>query len=174
MNFFMRTLATLIVVCLFTPPAKSDETPKEKPKSIAHVRILHAIAGAPAADFYFDDKKVAEKVAFKMLGNYMEIESGKTVIKMTAAGNDATILEGTITFTRDGYYTIAPFGTMDKAKLTVQNDNTGKSDEKQARIRVFHLAPGCADSCRLPLFRNLKTKNRILSKTLITAPTRRN
>lgn len=146
MKFLTRILALLISICLSTPLAKSDEAPKEaKPKSIAHVRILHAIAGAPAADFYFDDKKITEKITFKTLGDYMEIESGKTIIKMTAAGNTATILDGTTTFARDGYYTIAPFGTMDKAKLTVQNDSTGKSDEKKARIRVFHLAPGASE-----------------------------
>ncbi len=145
MKFLTGTLASLIF-CLLTHTANSDETPKEiKPKSVAHVRILHAIAGAPAADFYFDDKKVAEKITFKTLGDYREIESGKTVIKMTAAGSTATILDGTTTFSRDGYYTIAPFGTMDKAKLTVQNDNTGKSDDKKPRVRVFHLAPGAPE-----------------------------
>ena len=142
MKFSTSTLVFLIFIGFFARLTKSAEAPKEaKPKSIAHVRILHAIAGAPAADFYFDDKKVAEKITFKTLGDYQEIESGKTIIKMTASENSALILDDTTTFTRDGYYTIAPFGTMDKAKLTVQNDNTGKSDENKARIRVFHLAP---------------------------------
>lgn len=126
-----------------TEPAKDTAPPADtKTKGIAHVRILHAIAGAPAADFYFDDKKFAEKIAFKTVSDYAEVESGKTVIKMTATGKDATLLDATTTFTRGGYYTISPYGTMDKAKLTVQNDETAKSDGKKARLRVFHLAPG--------------------------------
>lgn len=134
--------ATLL---LFSPTfAYSDDAPKAKTKSIAHVRILHAIAGAPNADFYFDDQKVSEKIAFKTLSDYIEVPSGKTIIKMTAAGKDAMLLDGSATFTKDGYYTLAPYGTMANAKLTVQNDNTSKSEDKQARIRVFHLSPGAS------------------------------
>lgn len=138
-----RLFATTLLI-LAPTFAYSNETPKEKTKSLAYVRILHAIAGAPNADFYFDDQKVSEKIAFKMLTDYFQIPSGKTTIKMTATDKRAMLLAGTATFTRDGYYTIAPFGTMDKAKLTVQNDLTSKSDEKQARLRVFNLAPDAA------------------------------
>ncbi|HEY0074772.1 MAG TPA: DUF4397 domain-containing protein [Abditibacteriaceae bacterium] len=135
-------LFTTTLLILAPTFAYSDETPKEKTKSIAYVRILHAIAGAPSADFYFDDQKVSEKISFKTVTDYFQVPSGKTIIRMAAAGNEATLLDGSATFSRDGYYTIAPYGTMDKARLTVQNDLTSKSDEKQARIRVFHLAPG--------------------------------
>jgi hypothetical protein len=136
-----RLFATTFLI-LAPTFAYSDEMPKEKAKSIAYVRILHAITGAPGADFYFDDQKVSEKISFKTLTDYFEVPSGKTTIKMTAAGKDAMLLDGRTTFSRDGYYTIAPFGTMDKAKLTVQNDLTSKSDEHQARLHVFHLSPG--------------------------------
>lgn len=137
---FTRLFTTLLI--LAPTFAYSDEAPGEKAKSIAYVRILHAIAGAPNADFYFDNQKVSEKISFKTVTDYFQVPGGKTIIRMTAAGNEATLLDGSATFSRDGYYTIAPFGTMDKARLTVQNDLTSKSDERQARVRVFHLSPG--------------------------------
>lgn len=154
MKFIARIICFCALVSIVFSSAKTNAIANEsqaktatdaKQKSIAYVRILHAIAGAPAADFYFDDQKIAENIAFKTLSDYIEIESGKTEIKMTAAGGFATILSGLATFSRDGYYTIAPYGTMDKSKLTVQNDNTGKSDDKKARIRLFHLAPDAPD-----------------------------
>ena len=138
-----RLTLSLSAILLITPLAWAQTAAKEiKAKGVAHVRILHAIAGAPAADVYFDGKKVAENIAFKAISEYLDVESGKTAIKMTAAGKEATILDGAATFTRDAYYTIVPFGTMDKAKISSQNDNTGKSDDAKARIRAFHLAPG--------------------------------
>lgn len=145
MNLLARPLLLLFISHLFSLLSYADTPAVTKTRSTAYVRILHAIAGAPAADFYLNDKKIAEKVTFKSLGDYREIESGKTIIKMTASGGLATILESSATFARDGYYTIAPFGTMDKAKLAVQNDSTAKNDEKKARIRVFHLAPGASE-----------------------------
>lgn len=124
---------------------KKAKTAAPKVKGVAHVRILHAIVGAPAADVMFDGKKVAENVAFKTLSAYLDVESGKTAIKLTAAGKTDTILDGSATFTKDGYYTVAAYGTMDKALLTTQNDNSGKEDTAKARIRAFHLAPGIPD-----------------------------
>ena len=152
MKALLLGLGALLLMALPAMAQTSDESAlKEaktakaaKPKGVAHVRILHAIAGAFPADFYFNGHKVAEKMKFKTLSDYLEVESGKTVIKMTGAGTAATIVDGTATFTRDGFYTIAPYGTMDKARLVSQNDNTGKSDEKKVRIRVFHLAPGAS------------------------------
>ena len=143
----MKILIQMFAIALaFSLPGKAEDKTKEaKPRSVAYVRILHAITNAPAADFYFDNDKVAAKMTFKTITDYIAVKSGKTIIKMAASENGATILDGTATFAKDGYYTVAPYGTMDKAKLTVQNDNTSKSDQNKARIRIFNLAPGAPE-----------------------------
>jgi hypothetical protein len=120
----------------------TGEKKEAKPKGSAHLRVLHAVPDAGAADVYLDDKKVAENVAFKTISNYLPIDSGKTSVKLTAAGKADVLLEDSLTAAKDGYYTVAAYGTKDKALLTTQNDATGKADEKKARIRVFHLSPG--------------------------------
>ena len=143
-------LLTATAMCAEPEVGAAKTEKKAKPaapkvKGVAHVRILHAIVGAPAADVFLDGKKVAEGATFKSLSAYMDVESGKTAIKLTAAGKTDTILDGSATFMKDGYYTVAAYGTMDKALLTTQNDNTGKEDTAKARIRAFHLAPGAPD-----------------------------
>ena len=143
----MKLLIQALAIALaFSLPSKAEDKTKEpKPQSVAYVRILHAITNAPTADVYFDNDKVAEKMTFKTITDYIAVKSSKTTIKMAASENGATILDGIATFAKDGYYTVAPYGTMDKAKLTVQNDNTSKTDENKARIRIFNLAPGALE-----------------------------
>ncbi len=114
----------------------------KKEKGVAHARILHAVPDAPAADVWLDGKKVAENVAFKTISDYLQIDSGKTAVKLTSAGKTDTLFEGSFTASRDGYYTVAVAGMAAKMMLINQNDNTGKTAEKKARIRVFHLVPG--------------------------------
>ncbi len=111
-------------------------------KGVAHLRILHAIADAPAADVFLDGKKVADNVTFKTISDYLPIDSGKTTVKLTPTGKTDTLFEDSFTATRDGYYTVAVYGMAAKPMMANQNDNTGKSDEKKARIRVFHLVEG--------------------------------
>lgn len=119
---------------------KTKAAPKEK--GVSHARILHAVSDAPAADVYLDGKKVADNVTYKTLSDYLQIDSGKTAVKLTPTGKTDTLFEGSFTATRDGYYTLAICGLAAKPVMVNQNDNTGKSDEKKARIRAFHLAQG--------------------------------
>ena len=154
----LGALALIAPLALAAPEAGKDATEKKAPKEkmakpekaatpkrekgVAHVRVLHAVPDAPAADVFLDDKKVAENVAFKTLSDYLPIDSGKTKVKITPAGKTDTLFEDSFTATRDGYYTVAIAGMAAKPMLINQNDHTGKSDEKKARIRVFHLVPG--------------------------------
>lgn len=146
MNKFVAAVGTvaLIASTVWAQPeaGKEKKTAAKKEKGEAHVRILHAIPDAPAADVYFDGKKVAENVTFKTISDYLLIESGKTAVKITPTGKTNTLFEDSFTASRDGYYTVAVSGMADKPMMVNQNDNTGKADEKKARIRVFHLVPG--------------------------------
>lgn len=124
-------------------PAKTDKPAAAKrEKGAAHLRILHAVADAPAADVFLDGKKVADAIAFKTISDYLPIDSGKTTVKLTPTGKTDTLFEDSFTATRDGYYTVAVYGMAAKPIMINQNDNTGKTDEKKARLRVFHLVEG--------------------------------
>ena len=119
--------------------AKPARTATKRVKGTAHVRILHALVDAPAADIYLDDKKVAENIAFKTISDYLQIDSGKTNVKITPNGKTDALLTGSFTATKDAHLTVAAYGTTGKAMILSQNDNTGKTDEKKARLRAFHL-----------------------------------
>jgi Domain of unknown function (DUF4397) len=112
---------------------------EEKVKGVAHLRVLHAIPDAPAADVYFDDKKVATGAGFKTMSDYVSVASGKTVIKLNVVGKTEVLLQGEQLSSRDGYYTVVAYGSAAKPLLLVQNDNAGKVDTEKARLRAFHL-----------------------------------
>lgn len=151
MNKFAIGLGALLLaapsVMAQAEAPKTEKAPKaakagaRREKGTAHVRVLHALVDAPAADIYLDDKKVAENIAFKTISDYLQIDSGKTNVKITANGKTDALLTGSFTATKDAHVTVAAYGTTGKAMILSQNDNTGKADEKKARVRVFHLVP---------------------------------
>lgn len=158
-----RTLSLLALTLLASTPlmAQPAEKPAKKPATrktvakkpaaskkttvagIAHVRFLHAAAGAGAVDVYArGDEKIKTGISYKELTNYMEVRSGKMPIKITATGKTDSLVSGAVTLTKNKWYTVAAY--MDGATPTVTgiNESSGVEMPDKARVRVVNLVSG--------------------------------
>lgn len=131
-------------------PKKAASPRAPRVKGTVYVRVLHAIAAGPAADIYVDDKKVLTNVAYKTVSEYVPLDSGKRTFKATAGGATDALLTGSLSFTKDRYYTVAVYGTAAKPVLLRVDESGGpkagtpaaaKAADK-ARLYVVHLAEG--------------------------------
>ena len=126
-------------------PAKKPAAAKKTvaPAGIAHLRILHAVPGAPAVDVYArGDEKIKTDLPYKGLTDYTEVKSGKLPLKVTATGKTDALLQDAVTLTKDKWYTLAVYGDSAKPMVLLVNESTGKDDPTKARARVVHLVVG--------------------------------
>ena len=109
----------------------------------ASVRVLNAVASAPAVDIYIDGNKAVSAAAFKSLSAYLTVPSGKRQLKITASGGTDALATGSITARRGGYYTAYLFKDGDKLALDSLNESSGAAlKEGQSRVYVVQLSPG--------------------------------
>lgn len=133
-----------------TKPAKEPTTTKpdgakRKPTiaGIAHVRFLHAAAGAPSVDIYArGDEKIKTGLAFKGLTEYSEVKSGKMTLKLTATGKTDALISGAVTLTKGKYYTVAAYMDGATPAVTGINESSGVEMPDKARVRVVNLVSG--------------------------------
>lgn len=100
----------------------------------AHVRFIHAAAGAPAVDVYATGPTLLfDNVSYGKTGNptYLPVDAGKVDLGVTAHGSDELVL-GPIPFTlgKEGNYTLIATGIVgdDEAPLgAILIDDTRKS-----------------------------------------------
>lgn len=133
-----------------TNAPKATATPKvakqktTRVRGIANVRILHAIKDGPAVDVYVDNKKVLSSAAYKSVSDYLQLSSGKHLIKITAEGKGDALLSGNVSLSKDKFFTLAAYGTPEKPLLLRVNETTGKIADGKARVFVVHLAQSAA------------------------------
>lgn len=159
----IRTLSLLALTLFASTPlmAQTAEMPAEKPAKkpaakkpaaakktttvagIAHVRFLHAAAGAPAVDIYArETEKIKTGLDYKGLTEYTDVKSGKMALKVTAANKMEALVKDAATLTKEKFYTIAI--CMDKATpmMVLINESSGKDYPDKARVRVVNLVSG--------------------------------
>ncbi len=158
-----KTLSLLALTLCASAPimAQTAEMPAEKPAKkaaakkpaaakktttvagIAHVRFLHAAAGAPDVDIYArETEKIKTGLAYKGLTEYTDVKSGKMALKVTAANKMEALVNDAATLTKEKFYTIAI--CMDKATpmMVLINESSGKDYPDKARVRVVNLVSG--------------------------------
>lgn len=128
-----------------TKTAKTTAAKTTRVAGTAYIRVLHAMPGGPSVDVYSGSTKIASGLSFKSLGEYIDVKSGKNLIKVTPAGKtEPAIVSEDKSLTKGKYFTLAITGKQ-KATLLFVNDSTGKEMTDKARVRVIHVAPGAPD-----------------------------
>lgn len=155
-----RTLSLLALTLFASAPLLAQtaadkpaaEKPAKKPRAakttttvpgIAHVRFLHAAAGAPDVDIYArETEKIKTGLAYKGLTEYTDVKSGKMALKVTAANKMEALVKDAATLTKEKFYTIAI--CMDKATpmMVLINESSGVDMPDKARILVVNLVSG--------------------------------
>ncbi|WP_137291484.1 DUF4397 domain-containing protein [Natronorubrum halophilum] len=88
------------------------------------IRVGHFAPDAPNVDVYVDDQQVLADLAYDELTPYLEIAPGTYTLKITAAGDEATVYEDTLPVDT-GYYTAAAIGELE----TDETADDGTVDE---------------------------------------------
>ena len=148
-----RILSLLALTLVASAPllAQDADAPAKKPKAAktttvagtAHVRFLHAAAGAPDVDIYArETEKIKTGLSYKGLTEYTEVKSGKMKLKVTAANKMEALVNDAATLTKEKFYTIAI--CMDKATpmMVLINESSGVEMPDKARVRVVNLVSG--------------------------------
>ena len=107
----------------------------------AMVRVLHASPDAPAVDVYVDDTEVLSDVPFKTLSDYLALPAGDYQVKVTAAGDAATVvIDAPVTVKADTKYTIAATNLLASIEPKILVDDANPTTS-QSLVRVVHFSP---------------------------------
>jgi hypothetical protein len=129
------------------PTNQTDDTNvTTRSQSSAFVSVLHASPDAPAVDVYVDDELVLEDVSFGDASDYLEVESGDRLIRITAADDPGTIVfEATVTLAPRSVNTFAASGLLQGSGapfgVVALEDDAFAPGENRTAVRVAHLSP---------------------------------
>jgi len=85
----------------------------------AHVRFVHAAAGAPAVDIYGNGAKVFSNVSYGQVGNpqYLPVNAGNLEVQVAPAGQNTLVLGPLpLNLNNKGIYTVIASGILNDQK----------------------------------------------------------
>jgi hypothetical protein len=120
------------------PPAEAAEE-----RDSALVRFVHAAPTAPVVDVFADDTPAFQKVQYKAVTPYQEIDGQRYTIRLRPSGqNQGDALASNTEGLDDGdHYTIFALpgaDADDPAELRVVQDDFTRPREGKARVRIVH------------------------------------
>ncbi len=129
------------------PEDSASAPPIDLGTGSARVRVAHFAAGTPALDMFLNGElSDVQNVAFATISNWLDLPAGNYAIGLTpVAGESAdAVLAETVPLMTDAVYTLAVVGTLenDSLALIVLPEDYSPLEEGQARLSVFHAAPG--------------------------------
>jgi len=131
------------------PPAttaeETTETMETADGEMATVRVAHMSPDAPNVDVYVDDDPVLTDVAFATTSDYIELAPGSYNVRITAAGDESTVVfDDDVTVEASDYTMVASGELAEEGEpfevLVLEDDNTDPGGNN-ARVRLVHLVP---------------------------------
>ena len=107
----------------------------------AHVRVLHASPDAPAVDIYVNGTKAISDLAFGKASDWATLPAGTYDVRVTPAGQTATVIEAQLPLQAGKYYTVAAVGKLANITAKVFEDDLSPLAAGKGRIRVIHASP---------------------------------
>lgn len=101
----------------------------------AYMRVVHAVADAPAVDVYVDGTKTVSDAPFKAVTPYGNVPAGSHTVMITAAGDPNTVVfDGKVDLTAGTYYTVAAVGYLANLKPKIFTATALNTDPGKAQI----------------------------------------
>lgn len=123
---------------------ETDSEEEGQEGEMAMVRVAHLSPNAPNVDVYVDDEAVLEDVPYRTVSDYLELEPGTYGVRITAAGDEETVVFEEDVEVAAGEYTLAAVGELEGEnqpfEVLVLEDDVSDPGEN-ARVRVVHAAP---------------------------------
>jgi len=106
-------------------PAKTKATKTTRVAGTAYIRVLHAMPGGPSVDVYAGTTKIASNLSFKSISGYIDVKSGKNLIKVVPAGKtEPAVVSENKALAKSKYFSLVITGKQ-AASLLFINDSTG-------------------------------------------------
>lgn len=146
---WLRTAAVVLGAFVLTGAALGVGAPTSARAAddVAHVRVLHGGADAPAVDVLVDGKIAVNNISFGHATGYLALNSDRTYdVKVVPAANlKVVVYEIKAAHFDEGYYTVAAIGLLhpntpaQAFTLKVYTDHNANIAGR-ARVRVVHAA----------------------------------
>ena len=158
---WLMILGTALLLLLTLAPLSGVLTPSTAAARdrVTRVRVVHAIADAPAVDVSVNGSKPAATITFFTVTDYLTLTPGTYRIEVVPAG--ATLSSKSLVFKRtfslhSGDYTIIARGTLkrgDSAGVSASKVFDGRKTpaDGNALVRVAHFSP---DAGRVDIYFN--------------------
>lgn len=125
--------------------SNQNETFRQTP-GISHVRLFHAVPGAPAVDVYINDKLIAKRLSYGNFTDYIPLANGTYNVEVYPAGQEGSpILTINLPIADRKIYTLAVIGMLPRIGILPIEDGYEQLSPYRTNIRFANLssnAPG--------------------------------
>lgn len=127
-------------------PSTSTPVEPEVPTTTTNIRVVHASADAPTVDILANGAVLAglEGVDYQVTSSWIEVNTGEYDIAIEAnlPGDDANVIEATLTFDEETNYEILALGSVAGGTLAplVIDNAAAAVTAGNARVQVVHAA----------------------------------
>jgi len=127
-------------------PEETTEGMDDGMDAMANVRVAHMSPDAPNVDVYVGDgDPVLSNVAFTDVSGYLELEPGTYNVRITAAGDESTVVFDDDVEVDEADYTIVAAGELaedgEEFAPLILEDDTSDPGGNMARARLVHVSP---------------------------------
>ncbi|TRW48995.1 DUF4397 domain-containing protein [Aliidiomarina halalkaliphila] len=108
----------------------------------ADIRVVHAVADAPAVDILVNDDVAIPELAFLEFTGYVNLAADEYNIKVNAAGTDTTVIDADVALMNAWQYSILAVGELGEgtiAPAVIRDFNRRVTTE--ATVRIVHASP---------------------------------
>jgi hypothetical protein len=143
----LRASALLLgAVLALGATACDDDDDSTAPEAQAQVRVVHAVADAPAVDVQLDDDTRAITNLpfgqFRPATGYLSVDAGARRVRVYATGTNTAVIDGNVQFAAGSATTVVATGRLANTSIQplVLSDDATAPAAGQIRVRVVHGA----------------------------------
>lgn len=109
---------------------------------MSNVMVVHASPDAPGVDLLLDGAKVnTTPLEFPNNTGYLQVDAGDRNVKVNVAGTASTVIDATLNYAADQYYTVFAVDSVSNISAIRLDDDLAAPAPGNAHVRFVHLSP---------------------------------
>lgn len=109
--------------------------------SQARVRLVNASQAVDALDLVVDNRRVHTAVAYGESPRYAGVDTDDPELRVARSGSPAALVTLRPSLSAGDRYTVVAYGGDGAVRAVLLDDNAGRPDDDEARVRVLNGAP---------------------------------
>ena len=131
-----------VLTVLSTACNNDDDVTPVEPIPLAYVSLYHDAPNGPALNIRADDNLVnLDPLEYTEYTGYLRFYTGNRALKFTPYNASNTVLDTTVNFVEDKFYSVFAIGDASNLGALVVMDSIPNVSAGNALIRVVHLSP---------------------------------